>query len=110
MRIRYGYDDYKEGWVNINPTAEKYSAVDKTTGADCKITLEDIPLFWTSRIKEMDINVNMNYTEEELIQYRLKAVLEMVYTSPLFDIPEAIREKYIRKIFRELYSIFIGGQ
>ena len=49
IKIRYGYDDYKEGWVNINPKNPNYYA-DNLNGTDYKITLDDIPLFWKERI------------------------------------------------------------
>jgi hypothetical protein len=35
-------------------------------------------LFWKSRISVIDSNPNID--EEEMIQYRLKSVLEMLYT------------------------------
>jgi hypothetical protein len=82
IKIRYGYDDRKEGWVNINPKSEYYYAYDKS-GVDYKFTLKEIPLFWKNRISEVDMNPNID--EEEMIQYRLKTVLETVYTSPNYD-------------------------
>jgi len=77
IKIRYGYDDYKEGWTNINPKNNHYYAYTKL-GTDYKFTLEELPLFWKSRISVIDSNPNMD--EEEIIQYRLKSILEMVYT------------------------------
>lgn len=56
IRIAFGYDDYREGWTNINPGAKKFSFEDNKRGTDLKIGLEDIPLFWKTRIKEIDIN------------------------------------------------------
>jgi len=82
IKIRYGYDDYKEGWVNINPKNPNYYAYDKT-GTDYKITLEDLPLVWKNRISIIDSNPDIN--EEEMIQYRLKSILEMIYTHPKYD-------------------------
>ena len=76
IKIRYGYNDYKEGWVNINPKNPNYYASDKT-GTDYKITLEDIPLFWKDRIIEIDENPNID--EEEMIQHKLQSILEMIY-------------------------------
>lgn len=55
IKIRYGYERYKEGWVNINPSKEKYVFEDKN-GTDLKLTLDRIPLFWKKRIKKIDIN------------------------------------------------------
>ena len=56
IKIAYGYEKYRKGWVNINPAAKKYSFRDEKYGTDLKICLEDIPLFWKSRIKKIDIN------------------------------------------------------
>jgi len=82
IKIRYGYDDYKEGWVNINPKNPYYYAYDKR-GTDYKFTLEELPLFWKCRISEIDSNPNID--NEEMIQYCLKAVLEMIYTHPYYE-------------------------
>jgi hypothetical protein len=78
IKIRYGYNDRKEGWVNINPKSEYYYAYNKE-GADYKFTLKELPLFWKSRISEIDSNPDID--EEETIQYRLKSILEMIYTN-----------------------------
>jgi hypothetical protein len=56
IRIAYGYPDYREGWVNINPSAKYFSFRSKKNGTDLKIGLQDIPLFWKDRIKDIDIN------------------------------------------------------
>jgi hypothetical protein len=82
IKIRYGYNDYKEGWVNINPKNPNYYAYDKT-GTDYKFTLEDLPLVWKNRISIIDSNPDID--EEEMIQYCLKSILEMIYTHPKYD-------------------------
>jgi hypothetical protein len=82
IKIRYGYDDYKEGWVNINPKNPNYYADDKT-GTDYKFTLENLPLVWKNRISIIDSNPDID--EEEMIQYCLKSILEMIYTHPKYD-------------------------
>jgi len=61
IKIAYGYSKYREGWVNINPSARYYSFRNKKNITDLKIGIEDIPLFWKSRIKELDINSNANF-------------------------------------------------
>lgn len=50
--IKYGFTDRDPDCVNINPTAEKLYAEDKS-GTDYRWCLEDIPLFWKTRIKEI---------------------------------------------------------
>ena len=92
IKIRYGYDDYKEGWVNINPKNDYYYA-HNTSGTDYKFTLEDLPLVWKSRISFVDSHTDMN--EEEMIQYRLKSIMEMVYTSNVFQIDDSVVSKIL---------------
>jgi hypothetical protein len=94
IKIRYGYDDYKEGWTNINPKNNYYYAYNKI-GTDYKFTLEDLPLVWKSRISNIDLNPNIN--EEEILQYRLKSILEMIYTSEYYVIDKEVEEKILNK-------------
>ncbi|MCK5602890.1 hypothetical protein KAR91_13495 [Candidatus Pacearchaeota archaeon] len=56
IKIAYGYPEYRKGWININPSAKYYSFRRKKKITDLKIGLQDIPLFWKDRIKEIDIN------------------------------------------------------
>jgi len=60
IKIAFGYDDFKEGWVNINPLKEDYIFKDKINGTDLKIGLEEIPLFWKKRISKVYINPELN--------------------------------------------------
>ena len=60
IKIAYGYDKPRKGWVNINPAKPKYSFEDPENGTDLKITLQDIPLFWKKRIRKIDINPKAN--------------------------------------------------
>lgn len=62
IKIRYGYSDRREGWVNINPSSKNLYAYDNNA-ADYRWVLSDIPLFWRKRISEVD--VNMELTEED---------------------------------------------
>ena len=82
IKIRYGYSDYKEGWVNINPQNSYYYASNKD-GVDDKITLDDLPLFWKKKIVEIDSNPNVN--EEEMIQHKLQSKLQMVYSDERYN-------------------------
>ena len=103
IKVRYGYDDYKEGWTNINPKKDYYYAYNKS-GTDYKFTLEDLPLVWKSRISKIDSNSSID--EEEMIQYRLKAVLEMVYTSEYYSIDKEIEEKILNEYLKQFnYTI-----
>jgi hypothetical protein len=92
IKIRYGYDDYVEGWVNINPKNSNYYAHDKT-GTDYKFTLDDLPLIWMSKISSVDVNPNIN--DREMINYRLRSILEMIYTSDRYVIDKEIVKKIL---------------
>jgi len=103
IKIRYGYDDYKEGWTNINSKNNNYYAYD-TTGTDYKFTLDDLPLVWKDKISVIDSNLNIN--EEEMIQYRLKAIFDMIYTSPYYVIDKEVEEKVFNNYLKNFnYSI-----
>lgn len=62
IRISYGYKEYQDGWVNINPSVKHYSFRNKHNKTDLKICLEDIPLFWKDKISKIDINPDVNHT------------------------------------------------
>jgi hypothetical protein len=94
IKIRYGYNDYKEGWININPKNDYYYAYNKS-GTDYKFTLNDFPLVWKNRISVVDSNPNID--EEEMLQYRLKSILEMIYTSEYYTIDKEVEEKILNK-------------
>lgn len=78
IKIAYGYGNYRVGWTNINPCAKKYSFRDIKHGTDLKIGLEEIPLFWKSHIKEIDINPNLDKNKERKCLERNKEI----YTYP----------------------------
>ena len=99
IKIRYGYDDYKEGWTNINPKTINYYAYN-TTGTDYKFTLNDLPLIWKNKISVIDSNIKTD--EDEMIQHRLKAIFDMVITSPYFEVDEEV----INKIFDKYLENF----
>ena len=102
IKIRYGYDDYKDGWVNINPKNPYYYAYDKL-GTDYKFTLNDLPLIWKDKISVVDSN---NIDDEEMLQYRLKSVLEMIYTSDQFPIDKEVETKILNKYIEKYnYSL-----
>ena len=94
IRVRYGYNDYKKGWVNINPQNQNYYASDKN-GVDDKITLDDLPLFWKEKIIDVDINSNIN--EEEMIQHKLQYRLQMVYSDERYNpyVDDEIQQKVL---------------
>jgi hypothetical protein len=94
IKIRFGYDDYKQGWVNLNPMLN-YKAFDKA-GVDEKILVSDIPLFWKDKI--IDIDENPNISEEEMVQHRLYSVLQMIYSDERYShyIDKALEQKIMK--------------
>ena len=103
IKIRYGYDDYIEGWTNINPKNLDYYAYN-ITGTDYKFTLNDLPLIWKDKISVVDSNVKID--DEEILTYRLKAIFNMVFTSPYFEIDEEVINKVFNKYLENFnYSI-----
>lgn len=64
VKIRYGYDDYVEGYVNINPLKEFVSHEN-----DCMFSILDIPLFWTSKISHISVNEKFSEPEFSEISY-----------------------------------------
>jgi len=44
IKIRYGFDDYKKDYVNINPKNKIYRASSEI-GTDYRFTIKDIPIF-----------------------------------------------------------------
>jgi len=99
MKIRYGYDDYKEGWININPKNPNYYAYDKS-GTDYKFTLNDLPYIWKDRIVEIDINEEIS--EEEMLQYRLKSILESIYNDLRYNphIEESLKDNVLNQYLK----------
>lgn len=74
IKIRYGYDEPKEGYIHINPLAKQFS-YQSANGADLKIVLEDIPQFWRYRISELGINPDFSM---DLDRSKLPYYLDLV--------------------------------
>ncbi len=94
VKIKYIDNNIKtKGWTNFNPMSETYKAVDEN-GVDYKWTIEDLPLVWKKRVKQ--IYQGQNIEEELMVQFKLKAVLEMVHTDPSFQIDLEVEEKILK--------------
>jgi hypothetical protein len=63
IRVAYGFDRPREGWVNVNPAAESYSFQDASSGTDLKMSLEEIPAFWKARISAIEANPSADSAE-----------------------------------------------
>lgn len=74
LRVRCGYPDRKDNWVNLNTRSEIYS-LECPNGVDYNFTYDEIPLFWRRRIKEIDVNpetMDRTWPErEQIIKDRL---------------------------------------
>ena len=62
MTIRYGFDDYQEGAVNVNPTKNLRTA-DETSGVDYKLVLDELPAFWKNHTKQIISADNLDERE-----------------------------------------------
>lgn len=109
IKINY-CGERKNEFYNINPTSEKYFIEDKNNGTDDKKMLEDLPLFWRTKISEINDN-SSRHSREELLAGRNsahKAIMtaphcrhwqtpEHVYNRDILD----LEEKYIIVGYRE---------
>jgi len=59
IKLRYGFEDYKDGWLNINPIIKKY-IFEGINGVDLKIEKANFPTFWSNKISQLDINNNVD--------------------------------------------------
>ena len=87
----------------LNPKNSYYYAFDKS-GTDYKFTLSDLPLIWKDKISVVDSNEKID--DGEMLTCRLKAIFDMVSTSPYFNIDEEIINKIFNKYLENFnYSI-----
>lgn len=71
IKIAFCKEQRKDGYINVNPVLANYSTVDPA-GADCKLMLEDLPLFWRNKIVDIDFGPEVD--RQVLIAARNKAV------------------------------------
>ena len=55
IKIKYGYDKYFEGYLNINPNKKNY-IFENSNGTDVAINKNNLPFFWLYHIKSIDSN------------------------------------------------------
>lgn len=97
IQINYGSDLHDSNFVNFNPTNKNYFAYEKT-GTDYKWNLEDIPLFWKTKIK--NINNNSTLDKSELINYRLTSILDSIIYEG-YPVDEEVQHKIIELYLKE---------
>lgn len=76
IKIAYGFNRYRDGWVNINPCVQKYSFRDKKFGTDLKLSSEQIPLFWKSHIEKIVVNPKLRQSQVNKCVFKQQRVLE----------------------------------
>lgn len=102
IKIEYGFNKVSKGWTSFNPLLN-YKAVDPD-GTDYKWTLDDIPLFWKKRIKQVVTSPNID--QDIMMNQRMEAVMKMVYTHPSFVVDlEVIEKIYKLYLSNTEYSI-----
>jgi hypothetical protein len=55
IKIKFGYETRYEEYTNINPASYELYA-HSASGTDYRWCLEDLPLFWEDKIRQVDIN------------------------------------------------------
>lgn len=79
IKIRYGFEGHLDNWVSLNPSSNNLYSID-SNGSDYRWCIEDIPLFWKSRISETLINETNN--EEHLKERRNSYYVESTKMCP----------------------------
>ena len=111
IRIAYGYPKYRDGWTNINPLCDRYSFSDTACGTDLKMTLDDIPLFWKGRIREIDINPGLDREKARRARDKIFEQMRNPWPSrplyfavrrPLWTVPLMVRSGIKRGLVRAL--------
>ena len=100
IRINANTNVYKHNWVNISTKKNKYSFEDKLNGTDLKLDIDDIPLFWKSRISEIindgEKNTRPNrpkiHTDNPILAYPKYLIL--------FQFGKYLLKKLYRKLIR----------
>lgn len=76
IKILYGGHEPKEGYFYINPTVKRHSCIDPY-GTDAYWVLDDIPLFWRSRISKYAFASDVN--SEKFLEARNLAILRYLF-------------------------------
>lgn len=117
IKILYCAPKRKKGFVHVNPVLKNYSTIE-VDGADLKCMLEDLPLFWKSRIDCIEI---ANHIDKSILcKCRNHAVLKIAWQMGLiplsvnllkiamrFNEPKDSRQELFElKLFR-IYYMFV---
>jgi hypothetical protein len=122
IKIKYGYDNYHNGFVNINPNSKDLNYL-IPNAPELNISIDKIPLMWKKRIDEIDINRNFKQCDlyaEKLLknpwlnESKFKIVLlflnrffkilsNVFFFEPLFNAKHYLYTKFNNT---KLYSIY----
>ena len=94
VKIRYGYEENKENWVNINPLKKDYTTCNPN-GTDYKVDIKNIPLFWKDKISEIDINPD--FDTSQVRNAEAQRILDMIsHAAPFIqmDLVNKIMKQY----------------
>jgi len=110
IKVRYGFDDYLPGWVNVNPLK---SAIGENV--DLLNVLDDLPHFWSSRISKTVVcrDFPMELDKRRLIYYRnlrnpfwgRPKIVNIIRSFYRFAIVSAL--KWLRRMVR--YLLLLSG-
>jgi hypothetical protein len=81
LKIKFGKPE--PGYYTFNPLHSESKVIDPVNGVDSFLTLEDIPLFWKSRIKEIkiDSDIDLQLANDIAAVKKVKALYANEFTS-----------------------------
>jgi hypothetical protein len=81
LKIKFGKPE--PGYYTFNPLHSESKVIDPINGVDSFLTLEDIPLFWKSRIKEIkiDSDIDLQLANDIAAVKKVKALYANEFTS-----------------------------
>ena len=105
IKVRYGFDDYLSGWVNVNPLSSRVG-----DNADLLNVIDDLPHFWLSRISQTVVAPNfpmvldkrclVYYKNLENPLWRRPRIVNLIRSFYRFVIVSAIKRS--RRLVRSL--------
>jgi hypothetical protein len=98
IKIKYGFDEYYQDFVNINPLKNSYSFNSKN-GTDLAVLADEIPSFWNGRIESFEVN-------PEIDKLKIKeSCLSMEIKNPWRDKSDSYMKVII--LYRKFYFLFL---
>ena len=98
IKIKYGYVEYFDGFVNINPLSKVYSFNSKV-GTDMAVLVDQLPAFWNDRIEHLDINPELGKMKDN------DNWLSMDVMNPWRD--KSVNHIKLLVIYRKIYYLYL---